>query len=182
MHNRRDRGRKRLEMTDLVANCIAIARDRMHLPEEAMVLEPPPPGSHFPVIGTDVELNSAILNLLDNAVKYSGESIHIRVRLRIERDVWVMLDVRDQGIGIAQENLTRIFKRFYRVQSRSAARIIGTGLGLFIVRSIARQHGGDATAASDGPGKGSTMTLKLPLAPPPASDAAFLPAAIGESK
>jgi signal transduction histidine kinase len=167
-------------MEELVASCISIARDRMHLPEEAILLEPLEPGAHFPVIGNDVELNSAMLNLLDNAVKYSGETVRVRVRLRIERDVWVMVAVQDEGLGIAHENLKRIFKRFYRVQSRSAARIIGTGLGLFIVRSIARQHGGDAIAASDGPGKGSTMTLKLPLAP--AADAALSPVAAGESK
>ena len=182
LHNRRDRGRKRLEMTTLVAECIAIARERMNLPEEAMQLEQPEPGASFPIIGNEVELNSAVLNLLDNAVKYSGETVHVRVRLRIERDVWVMVDVHDTGIGIAQENLKRIFKRFYRVQSRSAARIIGTGLGLFIVRSIARQHGGDAIAASQGPGKGSTMTLKLPLAPALVADASLASATVGESK
>ena len=180
LHNRRDRGRKRLDMKTLVTQCIAIARERMHLPEEAIQLEPLDPDASFYVIANEVELNSAVLNLLDNAVKYSGESIHVRVRLHIERDVWVMLDVQDSGIGIAEENLKRIFKRFYRVQSRSAVRIYGTGLGLFIVRSIARQHGGDAFASSDGPGKGSTMTIKLPLAPATATTTASLPSSIGE--
>jgi signal transduction histidine kinase len=163
-HNRRDRGRKRLEMTALTAECIAIARERMHLPESAMQMETPAAGMEFPVIANEVELHSAILNLLDNAVKYSGGNIRIRARLRIERGVWVMLDIEDAGIGIAPENLKRIFKRFYRV-TRSGTKVHGTGLGLFIVRAIARQHGGDATAASDGPGKGSTITLQLPLAP-----------------
>jgi len=163
-HNRRDRGRKRLEMTTLVAECIAIARERMHLPEQSMLLETPAAGMEFPVIANEVELHSAILNLLDNAVKYSGGNVRIRAKLRIERSVWVMLDIEDAGIGIAPENLKRIFKRFYRV-TRAGSKVHGTGLGLFIVRAIARQHGGDATAASDGTGKGSTITLQLPLAP-----------------
>jgi len=171
-HNRRDRGRKRLEMTTLVAECIAIARERMHLPESLIQLETPAAGTEFPVIANEVELHSAILNLLDNAVKYSGGNIRIRARLRIERSVWVMLDIEDAGIGIAPENLKRIFKRFYRV-SRSGSgthKVHGTGLGLFIVRAIARQHGGDAMAASEGPGKGSTITLQLPLAPAALTD------------
>jgi two-component system sensor histidine kinase SenX3 len=171
-HNRRDRGRKRLEMTALTAECIAIARERMHLPADAIQLETPAPGMEFPVIANEVELHSAILNVLDNAVKYSGGNVRIRARLRIERSVWVMLDIEDAGIGIAPENLKRIFKRFYRV-SRSGSgthKIHGTGLGLFIVRAIARQHGGDVTAASEGPGKGSTITLQLPVAPAAVAD------------
>ena len=163
-HNRRDRGRKRLEMAALTAECIAIARERMHLPEQAMLLETPAAGMEFPVIANEVELHSAILNVLDNAVKYSGGNVKIRARLRIERSIWIMLDIEDAGIGIAHENLKRIFKRFYRV-TRAGNKVHGTGLGLFIVRAIARQHGGDATASSEGTGKGSTITLQLPLAP-----------------
>jgi signal transduction histidine kinase len=168
-HNRRDRGRKRLEMTALVNDCIGIARERMHLPPEAIALETPPAGVEFPVIANEVELHSAVLNLLDNAVKYSGGNVRVRAKLRLERGVWVMLDIEDTGIGIAPENLKRIFKRFYRV-TRSGSKVHGTGLGLFIVRAIARQHGGDATAASEGVGKGSTITLQLPLAPAAALD------------
>ncbi len=122
-HNRRDRGRKRLEMTTLVAECIAIARERMHLSEDALCLERPPAGVAFPVIANEVELHSAILNLLDNAVKYSGGTVRVRAKLRIERSVWVMLDIEDAGIGIAAENLKRIFKRFY---PRHALRDEGT--------------------------------------------------------
>jgi signal transduction histidine kinase len=172
--NRRDRGRKQLDMATLAADCIAITRDRMHLSADNIDMETPPVGENFAVIGNEVELQSAILNLLDNAVKYSGETLRVRARLRIERGVWVMLDVEDAGIGIAQENLKRIFKRFYRVQPRTVNRVHGTGLGLFIVRSIARQHGGDAFAASAGPGKGSTLTLQLPLAPKTTQDASSL--------
>jgi signal transduction histidine kinase len=74
----------------------------------------------------------------------------------------VVLRVRDNGVGIPRNELKRIFKRFYRVQSNATGQVKGTGLGLFIVRSIARRHGGDAFAESEGEGHGSTFTLRLP--------------------
>ena len=73
-----------------------------------------------------------------------------------------MLRVRDRGVGIPEHELKRIFKRFYRVTQRSLSQVKGTGLGLFIVRSIARKHGGRVFAESEGAGKGTTVTLELP--------------------
>jgi two-component system, OmpR family, sensor histidine kinase SenX3 len=74
----------------------------------------------------------------------------------------VVLRVHDKGVGIPHRELKRIFKRFYRVHSHATGPVKGTGLGLFIVRSIARRHGGEAFAESDGEGHGSTFTLRLP--------------------
>ncbi len=74
----------------------------------------------------------------------------------------MMLTVRDQGLGIAPAHLKRIFSRFYRVPARNILRIKGTGLGLFLVRSITRQHGGDVIAESEGEGRGATIRLQLP--------------------
>ena len=79
------------------------------------------------------------------------------------------LTITDTGVGLAPDQLKRIFKRFYRVPGRNAVRIKGTGLGLFLVRAIARQHGGDISASSPGPNLGTTITLTLPLANPAAS-------------
>lgn len=79
-----------------------------------------------------------------------------------------MLTVSDQGLGIAPPHLKRIFKRFYRVPARNVFRIKGTGLGLFLVRSIARQHGGDVVAESEGEGRGATIRMQLPRALSPA--------------
>jgi len=163
-HRGRYRGRRRLDMATLAAECIAITRVRTPMADDAIALETQQDAS-FPVIGNEVELQSAVLNLLDNALKYSGELPRIRVSVSIERNSLVTLNVTDNGIGIAEENLKRIFKRFYRVQARSSAKVHGTGLGLFIVRSIARQHGGNAFASSEGSDHGSTFTIQLPLAP-----------------
>jgi signal transduction histidine kinase len=74
----------------------------------------------------------------------------------------VVVRVRDNGIGIAQPELKRIFKRFYRIPDQ--LRVKGTGIGLFIVRSVAKRHGGRAWAESAGQGQGSTFVLQLPLA------------------
>jgi signal transduction histidine kinase len=70
--------------------------------------------------------------------------------------------VKDSGIGIASAELKRIFSRFYRIPSAVASRVKGTGLGLFIVRSVAKKHGGRVYAMSEGPGEGSTFVLELP--------------------
>jgi len=78
----------------------------------------------------------------------------------------VALTVTDTGVGLPPNQLKRIFKRFYRVPGRNTVKIKGTGLGLFLVRTIARQHGGGIAAQSPGPNLGTTITLTLPLASP----------------
>ena len=78
----------------------------------------------------------------------------------------VAVRVKDQGVGIPNTELKRIFRRFYRVPGTLAMRVKGTGLGLFIVRSIVEKHGGRAFAESDGAGHGSTFTIQLPSASP----------------
>ncbi|MGC2647011.1 MAG: HAMP domain-containing sensor histidine kinase, partial [Candidatus Sulfotelmatobacter sp.] len=72
------------------------------------------------------------------------------------------LSVQDQGVGIPPDDLKSIFKRFYRVSHRSLANVKGTGLGLFIVKAIARKHGGKVFAESGGEGEGTTVTIELP--------------------
>ena len=101
-------------------------------------------------------------NYDQNAVKYSLPEPAIVVDVETPNIDTVMLRVRDNGVGIPRSELKRIFKRFYRVQSPASGQVKGTGLGLFIVRSIARRHGGEAFAESEGEGRGSTFTLRLP--------------------
>ena len=156
--------RERVELHPLVAECVTTVLNRYHLPPEAIVLEDVPGDVRLFVFGSLDDLRTAILNLLDNAVKYSPAGVHVRCRLHIERYTWVVLSITDTGLGLPARELKRIFKRFYRASSNDLVKIKGTGLGLFLVRTIARQHGGEVRAYSGGPGQGSTMRLKLPLA------------------
>ncbi len=165
----RQQSRTLIDLEPLVSDCIAISLQRHHLPPEAIQLEPIPGAVHLRVLGITEDLRTAVLNLLDNAVKYSPEGVHVRCSLSITHYTWATLRVTDTGVGLPPGQDKRIFKRFYRVPGRTMLRIKGTGLGLFLVRSIARQHGGDATASSLGPNKGTTFTLTLPLAAPTAA-------------
>jgi signal transduction histidine kinase len=122
--------------------------------------------AHGPAIsiqGDPDEVHAAVLNLLDNAVKYSGNNIKIMVEAEPVDGKYVVLRVKDQGAGIPKAELKRIFQRFYRIPGPLAARLKGTGLGLYIVRSVAKRHGGRAWAESEGPGHGSTFVLQLPI-------------------
>jgi two-component system sensor histidine kinase SenX3 len=163
---RRKQQRSLTEMEPLVADCVTVTLQRYRLPTTAIVLEAVSAGVHLPVLGNLEDLRTAISNLLDNAVKYSPEGVHVRCRLDIVDYNSVALTVQDTGVGIPADHIKRIFHRFYRVPGRAMVTIKGTGLGLFIVRSIARQHGGDVTATSAGLGAGTTITLRLPLANP----------------
>ncbi len=114
------------------------------------------------VRGNPEQLRTAVTNLLENAAKYSGDKPDIVVNLTTPNIDTLILSVQDRGIGIPRRELKRIFKRFYRAHRAGFGQVKGTGLGLFIVRSVARQHGGDAYAESAGEGKGSTFHLRLP--------------------
>jgi two-component system sensor histidine kinase SenX3 len=178
----RQQNRAVLEVEPLVADCIAITLQRHHLPNDAIILEPTSGAVRLYVQGIAEDLRTAIRNLLDNAVKYSPEGVHVRVSLSIARYTWMSLKVTDTGVGLESNQLKRIFTRFYRVPGRSLNKIKGTGLGLFLVKTIAKQHGGNVTAHSAGPGHGTTMTLRLPLANPSGAPASTLYTGVGNEK
>ena len=160
----RQQNRTVINLESLVADCIAITLQRHHLSPDSIVLEPIPGAVRLHTMGIAEDLRTAVINVLDNAVKYSPEGVHIRCSLAIVNYTSIALTITDTGVGLESSQFKRIFKRFYRVPGRSMAKIKGTGLGLFLVRNIARQHGGDATATSPGPGLGTTITITLPLA------------------
>ena len=151
-----------VDFAALVERCVARARTSHHLQAEALRFESLLNGSGSAVNGDPEDLRTAVSNILDNAVKYSGDHVDISVRLESDEGKRLVLKVRDSGVGIPQSELKSIFKRFYRVRGRALAHVRGTGLGLFLVRTIAKRHGGRVFAESAGEGKGATITFELP--------------------
>ena len=161
----RQRGDKKnwqdLNFSELVQQSLELARLRHGLEPVALHFGSDPPGN-VTTMGNPEELRTAVANLLENAVKYSRTRPHIVVDLLTPDMDTILLRVQDNGIGIERSEIKRIFKRFYRAQNSRMGQVKGTGLGLFIVRSIANRHGGSVEAESAGEGQGSTFTLRLP--------------------
>ena len=118
------------------------------------------PGDIIARINTTL-LEQAVVNLVDNAVKYSepGSSVLIQA---FKNDDRITIRVKDSGCGIPKEHLTRIFERFYRVDKARSRKVGGTGLGLSIVRHIVNAHGGEISVESS-PGRGSAFSICLPV-------------------
>ncbi len=112
------------------------------------------------VWGDEAMLVSAVHNLIANAIQYSVAPARVGVGVS-ERDDVVEIAVTDQGIGIPEEELDRVFERFFRVDQARARATGGTGLGLSIVKHVAQNHGGDVRVWSQ-PGRGSTFTIRIP--------------------
>jgi two-component system phosphate regulon sensor histidine kinase PhoR len=119
------------------------------------------PGNLPPLQADENRLQEVIYNLLDNAVKYSKPGGTVFLRAEIEGDR-VRISVADQGVGIPEADLPRIFERFYRADKARSRELGGTGLGLSIVKHIVQRHDGTVEAASE-PGKGTTISVLLPV-------------------
>jgi two-component system, OmpR family, sensor histidine kinase SenX3 len=113
------------------------------------------------VLGNREQLVMAVHNLIENAINYSPESTKVTVLIEVTEQI-VEVTVKDQGIGIAQSEIDRIFERFYRVDQARSRATGGTGLGLSIVKHVAGNHGGEIKVWSV-PGIGSTFSLRLPI-------------------
>jgi len=121
------------------------------------------PDEPVPVEGDRAALYTALMNLLDNAIKYGPRGGQVRLAVRADAGAGqAAVAVEDQGPGIPPHEIERIFERFYRVDKDRSRALGGTGLGLSIVRNVALAHGGSVDVTSD-VGRGATFTLRLPL-------------------
>jgi signal transduction histidine kinase len=157
---------RRLHLTTVdlgvvVQACVARARILHPLPEESLEYAPGPP---ITILGDPDEVRAAVSNLIENAVKYSGDDVRVSVRTATVDKGYATVRVTDNGAGIPRTELKQIFKRFHRVAGPLTTRVKGMGLGLYIVRSVAKRHGGRVWAESEGPGQGSTFVLEFPIA------------------
>lgn len=163
-HRRRRIAKSVINVGEMVRECLEITRIRYGLGEGNLTYSESADASAVNITGDMDELRSAFSNLLDNAVKYSDKEVKVSVEVATVDEKRVAVRVQDSGIGIPSAQLKRIFRRFYRVPGLFMARVKGTGLGLFIVRSVVEKHGGRVHAESAGLGQGSTFTIQLPRA------------------
>lgn len=148
-----------LDLARLVQHACALTRTRNQLTPGAMEYSGP---STLALKGDATAIETAVLNLLDNAVKYSTDQVLVKVTLEEEPSGFARLSVKDRGVGMNRAHLRFIFNRFYRIGSEVRRSRTGTGLGLYIVKSVAKAHGGTVRAESEGEGQGTTFVLRLP--------------------
>jgi signal transduction histidine kinase len=148
-----------LDLARVARHAAELTLTRHQLPREAIRYEGK---ESLRVMGDPRALETAVLNLLDNAVKYSKERVEVELEVWGDADGQAHVRVRDHGIGMSRTHLPFIFTRFYRIGAEVRRSRTGTGLGLFIVRSIVKGHRGTIAADSPGPDRGSTFTISLP--------------------
>ncbi len=157
-------GFRPVDLAKVVDECLSLAQTRYRLTPGELTYKTAFAGDAHPrVLGDEDDLKAVVLNLVDNAIKYSGDKVTIAVELAQTSSRAATIRVSDRGVGIPVSELGQIFKRFYRIPGVMTARIKGAGLGLFIVRAVVARHGGTVFAESDGPGLGTTFTVQLPL-------------------
>lgn len=150
-----------INLGELIGETVSSIVSRRHLDDSAIRFSPPI--ETIQVLGDRGELQTALANLIDNAIKYSPEGPKITIKLRSARPKKAEIFIRDNGIGMARSDLKRVFKRFYRAQNSTSSTTKGTGLGLAIVQSIVAKHGGTVRAESKGEGLGTTIIVRLPM-------------------
>ncbi len=167
--SRVDRGklelhRETISLESLVAAAIETARPNIESKSLHLVLHQAPRPLY--VDGDPTRLAQVVANLLNNAAKFTPAHGRIEIWMRGKTD-HAVIRVRDSGVGIAREDLGRIFEMFVQLDSSRSQAATGLGLGLPLARELARLHGGDVTAHSAGPGKGSEFRIRLPLVAAP---------------
>ena len=161
-------GYRPVDLSRVMDECLALAQTRYRLTPGELTYRAVLRNGQVPrVMGDEEDLKAVILNLVDNAIKYSGDKVTVAVELAHTDARAATIKVSDRGVGVPISELGQIFKRFYRIPGAMTSRIKGAGLGLFIVRAVVARHGGTVFAESDGPGQGSTFTVQLPLTSAP---------------
>ena len=158
-----------VDLARVARRAVELTLTRFQLPKDAIRVTTP---SVLRVAGDPEALETALLNLLDNSVKYSRDRVAVEVETWGDADGQAHVRVTDQGLGMSRTHLPFIFTRFYRIGAEVRRTRKGTGLGLFIVRAIVKGHRGTITADSPGPDRGSTFTISLPALPDAEEEAA----------
>ena len=148
-----------LDLAKLARRSIELTSTRHQLAQDCFRFSGP---DSLRIVGDAAALETAVLNLLDNAVKYSKDRVQVEVEVGDDGDGQAHLRVRDQGVGMSRTHLRLIFNRFYRIGSEVRRSHTGTGLGLYIVKSVVKRHKGTVQADSPGPDRGSVFTITLP--------------------
>src|SRR5260221_653157 len=146
----------RIDLNGVVEECVSRALALHQISVDSLEYYP---GSPATIMGDPDEVRAAISNLIDNAVKYSNSPVKVTVETSRLDGKYVLVRVKDRGAGIPKIELKQIFKRFYRVPGQLATRVKGTGLGLYIVRSVAKRHGGRGMGESERTGRGKNIRL-----------------------
>jgi PAS domain S-box-containing protein len=173
--------RKRLDVARLVRTT---CEDRRPLVEQAgRILYVAVPQTPVWVNGDEARLAQVLSNLLDNALKFTAPEDRIDVTLRANLGArQAVLTVSDNGLGISADQLPYVFNALFQADRTLTRPYGGLGLGLTVVRGLVELHGGQATAASGGPGRGAEFTVRLPMEAEPAALAGEVPAPPGESR
>ena len=150
-------GAKGVDTSDLVSQAID---DSRLVAEARKITVQFNPALHVQVLGDRTQLEMAVSNLIENAINYSPDGTQVSITEKCENNL-IEIAVTDQGIGIPEKDLERIFERFYRVDPARSRQTGGTGLGLSIVKHVITNHGGDISVWS-AEGAGSTFTIRLP--------------------
>jgi signal transduction histidine kinase len=149
--------------TDLIDVVYKIGKNHLMPAEKSDLTLKVTANDDIPILNVDANMiERSIINLVDNAIKYTPNGGVVELGIRRENDN-IVISITDDGFGISEENLKSLFQRHFRIRRREHNRVKGSGLGLFIVRSVARRHGGEAFVESE-VGHGSTFGIRIPLA------------------
>jgi len=159
-HNERELRIEPVRIAEHIDACIERIRTRHRVADDTIEVDVQlPEGATFML--DPIALDIVLTNLLDNAIKYSRSPRMVRLTVRLDR-ARLRIEVTDNGVGIEPREIARVFDRFYRVEDADQPRVRGTGLGLYLVKSVVDRLDGTVTAVSGGRDQGSKFTIQLP--------------------